>query len=237
MTSRCTYHAMRVARSCNLFQVSLRRFSFSPALLYTNVSENTISYQVGSAIGKLRNSFTKYVMKSLVSKNLYESCADKIPYNEFFKVCGLPDTMQSWFYIMELHVWMVLVRLKPCGTQGKNISYKMVEIMWEDIEQRIRLIGVTGTTDLKESMEEFNQQFHGLIIAFDEALLSHDTVLASALWRNLFAEKSKSDPENIALLVEYIRKQIHHLESLDSEALLNNGEINWLPLITPLKDS
>lgn len=29
-----------------------------------------------------------------------------------YRVCGLPDTFQSWFLIAQLHVWMSLVRLK-----------------------------------------------------------------------------------------------------------------------------
>ena len=30
----------------------------------------------------------------------------------FFRVCDLPDTFQSWFLVTQLHVWMSLVRLK-----------------------------------------------------------------------------------------------------------------------------
>lgn len=31
---------------------------------------------------------------------------------EFYRRCGLPDTMQSWFLVTQLHLWMCLVRLK-----------------------------------------------------------------------------------------------------------------------------
>ena len=38
---------------------------------------------------------------------------------------------------------MVLVRLRTEGTSGKNLAYSMVEIMWQDIEARIKLLDVS----------------------------------------------------------------------------------------------
>lgn len=54
----------------------------------------------------------------------------------------MPDTFQSWFYVMHLHIWMLLVRLRLEDSPGKSLSYNMVEIMWQDVEQRMKLIGV-----------------------------------------------------------------------------------------------
>ena len=42
-----------------------------------------------------------------------------------------------------------------------------------------------------ESTRELNDMFYGLLFAYDEGLVKDDTVLASAVWRNLFhASKS-----------------------------------------------
>lgn len=193
-------------------------------------ADESVGFMFGSVFGSLKKSVARQMARSLASKNLYEECADKISYEEFFIACNMPDTFQSWFYIMQLHVWLVLVRLRSEGTVGKNLSYSMVEIMWQDIEARIKLLDVVDTSQKKELMEEFGQQFFGLIVAYDEGLLGHDRVLASALWRNLFYNKAGTDAEDLALIVEYVRKQIQHLETQSSDEMVMTGKIDWLPL-------
>jgi len=190
----------------------------------------SVGFMFGSMFGSFKKSIARQMARTLASKNLYESCADKISYEEFFIACNMPDTFQSWFYIMQLHVWLVLVRLRSEENVGKNLSYSMVEIMWQDIEERIKLLDVVDTSQKKETMEEFGQQFFGLIVAYDEGLLGHDRVLASALWRNLFYNKANTDAEDLALLVEYVRKQIQHLENQSSEDMIMTGKVDWLPL-------
>eukprot|EP00111_Clytia_hemisphaerica_P024825 TCONS_00073200-protein len=192
--------------------------------------DDSVGFMFGSIVGNIKKNIARQMAKSLASKHLYEACADQVNYEEFFVACEMPDTFQSWFYIMQLHVWMVLVRLRAEGTSGKNLAYTMVEIMWQDIEARIKLLDVVDTSQKKETMEEFGQQFFGLIVAYDEGLLGHDRVLASALWRNLFYNKANTDAEKLALMVEYVRKQIQHLEMQSSEDLVMTGRVDWLPL-------
>jgi cytochrome b pre-mRNA-processing protein 3 len=81
----------------------------------------------------------------------------------------------------------------------------------------------------KQSLKELMQAFYGLILAYDEGLLSHDRVLAASIWRNMFHNKKNTDASNLARFVEYVRKQVLHLENIDSEKLLTTGEIEWLP--------
>ena len=81
----------------------------------------------------------------------------------------------------------------------------------------------------KNSLKELTQEFYGLILAYDEGLLSHDRVLAASLWRNMFHDKKNTDAENLAKFVDYVRRQIVHLENINSEVLLTTGQIEWLP--------
>lgn len=192
--------------------------------------KDAVSYQVGSIIGKIKYSLAKYTSVGLTSKKLYECCAEGIYHEEFFKACDMPDTFQSWFYVMQLHIWMILVRLRVEGKHGKNISYKMVELMWKDVEQRMKLIGVEDTSERRETLQEYAQQFFGLIIAYDEGILGHDRVLASALWRNLFYNKHNTDAESLAHMVGYVRRQMQYLDGQNSDTIMLEGEIKWLPL-------
>lgn len=73
---------------------------------------------------------------------MYESVADKIDYEYFFKVCKMPDTFNSWFLITELHVWMLLVRAMAEGCEkgsiGREMRNDIVEALWADVATRTK---------------------------------------------------------------------------------------------------
>uniref|UniRef100_A0A8C5LHX1 Ubiquinol-cytochrome c reductase complex assembly factor 1 n=1 Tax=Jaculus jaculus TaxID=51337 RepID=A0A8C5LHX1_JACJA len=117
--------------------------------------------------------------------------------------CQMPDTFNSWFLITLLHVWMCLVRMKQEGRSGKYMCRIIVHFMWEDVEQRGRVMG---------------------------GILSDDHGLAAALWRTFFNQKCE-DPRQLELLVEYVRKQMQYLDSINGEDLLLTGEVSWRPLV------
>ncbi len=64
-------------------------------------------------------------------------------------MCQLPDTFQSWFLVLQLHVWLCLVRLRHEGAPGKTAQKQLVTFMWEDVENRIRLLRVSETGKAK----------------------------------------------------------------------------------------
>lgn len=47
--------------------------------------------------------------------------------------------------------------------------------------------------------------------------------------RNLFYNKERTDAEQLARLVEYVRKNVQHLDNISSEQILCDGNITWLP--------
>uniref|UniRef100_A0A8C5P600 Ubiquinol-cytochrome c reductase complex assembly factor 1 n=1 Tax=Jaculus jaculus TaxID=51337 RepID=A0A8C5P600_JACJA len=61
-------------------------------------------------------------------------------------------------------------------------------------------------------------------------ILSDDHGLAAALWRTFFNQKCE-DPRQLELLVEYVRKQMQYLDSINGEDLLLTGEVSWRPLV------
>ncbi|MEQ2274348.1 Ubiquinol-cytochrome-c reductase complex assembly factor 1 [Xenotaenia resolanae] len=59
----------------------------------------------------------------------------------------------------------------------------------------------------KEAMKAMTETFYAAIFGYDEGILSDDCVLAAALWRNLFNRQCE-DPQQLELMVEYVRKQV-----------------------------
>lgn len=180
-------------------------------------------------IGWLGGFYSKNAILLRSAKNLYECCVEGVTYEHFYEACHMPDTFQSWFLVNQMHVWMCLVRLKEEGKDGRFMYRKLVEIMWQDVAERMKVMGVHDTTTRRDSLQELVENFYGLIFAYDEGLLSHDRVLAAALWRNMFHDKKNTDAVKLAEMVEYVRRQVRHLDTQDSKQLLTTGVVNWLP--------
>lgn len=83
---------------------------------------------------------------------------------------------------------------------------------------------------LKKNMILMTNHFYAAILGYDEGILSDDHGLAAALWRTFFNGKCE-DPRHLELLVEYVRKQMQYLDSMNGEDLLLTGEVSWRPLV------
>jgi len=67
-------------------------------------------------------------------------------------------------------------------------------------------------------MHDFLAQFHGGVLAYDEGMCKDDPIMAAALWRNLFT--SSGTPDQIAILVDYVRKELQTLDTMPSDDFL-----------------
>ncbi|XP_029682093.1 ubiquinol-cytochrome c reductase complex assembly factor 1 [Takifugu rubripes] len=171
--------------------------------------------------------YNKWKIK-IAALRMYTCCVERINYDQFFDKCSLPDTLNSWFLVAQLHVWMCLVRMRQEGRAGKYMCRYIVHSMWEDVEQRSKIMGVDAT-HRKEALKAMTETFYAALFGYDEGVLSDDRVLAAALWRNLFNCECE-DPRQLELLVQYVRKQMQFIDSLNGEDLLLTGEVKWRPL-------
>ncbi|XP_033096545.1 ubiquinol-cytochrome-c reductase complex assembly factor 1-like [Anneissia japonica] len=173
---------------------------------------------------KLR--FNRFRMR-VAGLNMYSSCVDGVDFLKFFRACRMSDTLFSWFLVTQLHVWMCMLRLRHEGREGKYMTHYLILSMWTDVTERARVMDIPSSK-IREATSKMVEQFHGVLLAYDEGILSDDHVLAGALWRNLFLQRC-DDPEVLADMVEYVRIQVQYLETLDSSQLLQKGRIKWLP--------
>lgn len=57
-------------------------------------------------------------------------------------------------------------------------------------------------------------QYRGAMAAYDEGLCKGDAVLATALWRNVFAVDEEVDLRGLACVVGYVRRTLRALEMI-----------------------
>uniref|UniRef100_A0A8C6UIV4 Ubiquinol-cytochrome c reductase complex assembly factor 1 n=1 Tax=Neogobius melanostomus TaxID=47308 RepID=A0A8C6UIV4_9GOBI len=156
--------------------------------------------------------YNKWKIK-IAALRMYTCCVERINYDEFFEKCSLPDTLNSWFLVAQLHVWMCLVRMRQEGREGKYLCRYVVHSMWEDVEQRSKIMGIDAS-QRKEATKAMTETFYAAIFGYDEGILSDDSVLAA-----------------LELMVEYVRKQMQFIDALAGEDLLLTGEVKWRPLV------
>ncbi|KAK9728494.1 Serine carboxypeptidase 3, variant 2 [Basidiobolus ranarum] len=155
-----------------------------------------------------------------LGERFYKTCANQGFDKEFYiQGCNLPDNFQTWFSITQLHVWMLMVRLRP-EPNGKEIVQQMVNFYFLDAEQRIKDAGVTSGKIVSTTVKDLVAGFHGGVMAYDEGLCKDDAVLTAALWRNLFTTiSSHQHGKEMAYMTRYVREQLSRLDSISSEKL------------------
>eukprot|EP00045_Choanoeca_perplexa_P003532 m.31742 g.31742 ORF g.31742 m.31742 type:complete len:261 (+) comp12097_c0_seq3:104-886(+) len=164
------------------------------------------------------------------AKDLYMTCAEVAMHPQLYRVCQLPDTFQSWFLVTQLHLYMMMVRLKSEGSEGKYVYKQMVVFFWDDVDHRMKSLGDVDRSMVQESTRELFSMFHGLLFAYDEGLEGDDTVLAAALWRNLFHDsKTDLNVEDLASMVAYVRREMAALDMVDAEQLIGEGKHTFGP--------
>ncbi|CAG5129659.1 unnamed protein product [Candidula unifasciata] len=168
--------------------------------------------------------------------NLYICCTDCIDFSEFVKVLNIPDTFNSWFLLLQLHLWMVNVKVSQMGQEGAILKENMYKSMWQNVEQRLQKFQDLTSSDRKEAMENYRSLMFLSILYYDEGLMGSDKQLANSLWVQLFAMDPNIGAEQLELMVKYVRKQVYHHDSLDPLLILKPGYISFLPLVSDKLD-
>lgn len=158
----------------------------------------------------------------------YEACTDKLDPDAFFKHFQLPDTLYSFYLIIQLHVWLCQVRSMKEGPEGRILRNEILERMWQDMDVRLSKVEVYSSSKRKSLLNDLLFHHQGAIFSYDEGLQTDDKTLANALWRTLFS-KEYVDPLTLESAVDYVRTQIKHLRSIGPQEWCTNGRFDWAP--------
>ncbi|KAG2234242.1 hypothetical protein INT48_001961 [Thamnidium elegans] len=193
---------------------------------HSDTKYSTTTKKIVYGLAKVMGYYSTGSTAIKASHNLYNVCAEQMELNKDFyiKECNLPDNFQSWFSVTQLHVWMLMVHLRAEG-QGKLYIQELVNRFFDDAEVRIRGHGISQQKVINSYVKDLLAQFHGGVVAYDEGMCKDDPVLAAALWRNLFATSS-NNATDLALVVQYIRRELQALEQYGGENL-NAGIVKF----------
>lgn len=145
----------------------------------------------------------------------------------------MPDTFNSWFLVTELHCHLLLVRVMNEGSESKEdgrfLRNAIVETMWNDVQNKAKKICTDNPSLARRQVAVLSEQFQAALIAYDEAIMSDDKVLASILWRRFF-EMNCDDYTKLEKLVHYVRRTMNLLDNMSREEIIKKKTVEWIQL-------
>jgi cytochrome b pre-mRNA-processing protein 3 len=79
---------------------------------------------------------------------------------------------------------------------------------------------ITARSIRSRYLKDLFVQYRGAVAAYDEGFAREsDAVLATALWRNLWAARKEVDYRDLAVVVSYVRRVVGGLERIGDDVL------------------
>jgi cytochrome b pre-mRNA-processing protein 3 len=136
----------------------------------------------------------------------------------FYQALNVPDTVNSRFDMVVLHLWLLLRRLRPVDGEGA-VAQAVFDYFCRDMDANLREMGV-GDLTVPKRMKKFGEAFYGRAAAYDAALAEGAANLTDALARNVL---NSSEPARASGLAAYVAAAIAHLDTVDDATLLAGG--------------
>lgn len=150
------------------------------------------------------------------AERLYKAVAEQAVGPSFLQAMGIPGDFQPQHSSLCLHIWLLLVRLRSEGQDGKQLAQVLYDDFQTDVEHRARNAGVR--VRLSKALTELEKQFYGSSMAYDKAMAGGET-LDKALLRNVYLldESKAADAKQLA---RYVRRELACLSLTPSEAVM-----------------
>ena len=169
------------------------------------------------------------------ARRLYAAAVRQARDPALYTAGGVADTLDGRFDLIVLHVVPLMRRLRRCGEAGRGLSQALFDVMFDDMDQSLREMGV-GDLRVGKRVKQMARAFYGRAAAYDRAF---DTApgaerrrsIAEALERNIF----NNDPPaagRVQAMAGYVEALLDALEGHGAAALLE-GEVG-LPPVPPL---
>ncbi len=145
---------------------------------------------------------------------LYRNLVDQARSPQFYLNVGVPDTLDGRFDMIVLHMVVVIERLSAIGAPAKALSQKLFDVMFDDMDQALREIGV-GDLSVGKKVKTMARAFYGRLSAYDEAFQDGgNEALVAALKRNVFPEVDVA-AERLEALAAYLQSVREKLKSME----------------------
>jgi cytochrome b pre-mRNA-processing protein 3 len=159
----------------------------------------------------------------IAGRDLYESVTRQARQPSFYAALGAPDTVEGRFELYNLHVVLLLHRLRGQGAQASETSQALFDAYVSSLDDALREMGV-GDISVGKKMRKLGEAIYGRVRSFDAALGEADpAALRDMIARTVYAGAAA---EHAGALAAYVRRAVDGLAAQPLESLLE-GRAAW----------
>lgn len=154
---------------------------------------------------------------------LYTAIVAQARQPEFYADLGVPDTLEGRYEMLMLHAVLYMHRLKDEPAEVKDVSQKVFDLMFNDMDRSLRELGV-GDLSVPKKIKKMAQAFYGRANAYDSAIAEGPDAVAACVLRNVFAEDETMKDE-ARTLADYIARSTEALAQQEAQVLITKGPV------------
>ncbi len=141
---------------------------------------------------------------------------------------GLQPTFATWSQITMLHIYIFITRFRCFPAPFASAwQQHLLDHFFEDAERKMIVDhGLNLRSQRNRYLKDLHVQYRGILAAYDEGIYKGDAVLASALWRNVFAAREDVDLRALAMVTAHVRNSVRAMELIDDEGVVG-GRIQF----------
>jgi cytochrome b pre-mRNA-processing protein 3 len=159
----------------------------------------------------------------LAGRALYGAVTHQARQAEFYVALAAPDTVEGRFEVYNLHVVLLLHRLRAQGPQAAETAQALFDTYVSSLDDALRELGV-GDISVGKKMRKLGEAIYGRVRSFDAALADGDpAALADMVERTVYA--GAPAPQGPAL-ADYLQRSVAALAAQPLDALLE-GRVAW----------
>ena len=137
----------------------------------------------------------------------------------FYTDLKIADTVDGRFDVLGLHMCILFCRLKNEGSEASKFSQALFDLMFKDMDQSLREMGV-GDLSVGKRVKEMGKAILGRLEAYDRAFQSDEMALEMALVKNIYRGDSNLQPQ-VGRLVDYVNTARINLAKTPFESIIH----------------
>lgn len=162
-------------------------------------------------------------------RRLYEAVTAQARQPALYAELGAPDTVEGRFELYNLHVVLLLRRLKGLGGRAGETAQALFDTYVGSLDHALREMGV-GDLSVGKKMRKLGEAIYGRVRSFDAAIGEGGGALDDLLRRTVYAG-AQPDAAALAALSDYLRRAVEALAAQPLDELLE-GRPAW-PAVRP----
>ena len=157
-------------------------------------------------------------------RRLYEAVTLQARRPAFYADLGAPDTVEGRFELYNLHVILLLNRLRGQGPMAHETSQELFDTYVSGLDDALREMGV-GDISVGKKMRKLGEAIYGRVKTFDAALAGEEP-LEAVVERTVYAGQANA---HAGALAAYVRSGVEALAAQPLDEVLE-GRPAWPPI-------